>query len=75
MQVQAIAGGHTLAIHLSFMNRFSLDDLFRALPDDPSVTPALVPAKFPERMCCYVAGELLAHSSWPSVLKFVCYRS
>ncbi len=55
--MQASAGGYTLDIHLSFMNRFSLDDLFRPLPDDPSICPALVPAQFPEKMCCYVAGE------------------
>jgi hypothetical protein len=34
-QVQASNGGYTLTIHLSFMNRFSLDDLFRPLPEDP----------------------------------------
>lgn len=56
-QVQASNGGYTLAIHLAFMNRFSLDDLFRPLPDDPSACPALVPVQFPEKMCCYVAGQ------------------
>lgn len=65
MQVQASASGSTLTIHLSFMNRFSLDDLFRP-PPDPSC-PALVPAKFPERMCCYVAGKLLTMVAAPAI--------
>jgi len=57
-QVQASSSGYTLTIHLSFMNRFSLDDLFRP-PLSPSC-PALEPVQFPERMCCYIAGKPLS---------------
>ena len=56
--MQASDTGYTLTIHLSFMNRFSLDDLFRPPSDDPSTPCAsLVPVQFPEKMCCYVAGQ------------------
>ncbi len=62
VQVQASDTGYTLTIHLSFMNRFSLDDLFRPPSDDPSTPCAsLVPVQFPEKMCCYVAGQRCVH--------------
>lgn len=57
--VQASSDGYTLSIQLSFMNRFSLADLFRPPSDSPSSPIALQPVRFPESMCCYVADKIL----------------